>query len=396
MSLPLSTSIATPTIPTIPNPVDSADNALLDIAGEIDQWILAVTMLVAGLFVAFLGARFFKHIVFFVGFLLGGVLAYYAVPEMFSWFDSSVAADTLLYITLAMGALCGVLLVVVYKAAVFSCGAICGAILSQIIWIGVVSNAEVPDEDYMAGVQVGVLVGAALLGGWLAFKFVEQVLKAVTAFIGGFMFASGVAFCLSELDSADSRNVVDWVVFFGSWQSYRSLDDVCDAYCIVCIVLWLALFAVGCFVQYKLHKTHRRKDHDDDDEEYSDSDDSEEDEDGDEESIDYESRKTAKKKKERDIYEEGPPSEYGSQFGGAASYAGSVRGVNQFGGALVGSASTFGPGSLGAPGQGQAHSEYGASYYNPHAQVQMTQQPTKAHSAQYGGYGQRAKVHYAT
>jgi len=265
----------------------------------------------------------------------------------------------------------------------------------------VVANVDLPDEDYMSAVQVGVLIVFALLGGWLAFKFVEQVLKAVTAFMGAFMVASGVAFCLSELDSSDQRNVVDWVVFFGSWQSYSNLDSVCDAYCIVCIFLWLALFAAGCFVQYKLHKKHTRKDHDEDDSDYEEESVSTRNESI--ESIDYESRKTKKAQKQRDAYDdynEGPGSEYnGSQFGGAASYAGSnMRGNNQFGGALVGSQSTYGPGgSLGGMGRApeMAQSEYAPSYYNAQRGVQMTQ-PAQAHSAQYGNYGQRDKVHYAT
>merc|ERR1712233_187111 len=52
----------------------------------------------------------------------------------------------------------------------------------------------------------------------------------------------------------DERNVIDWVVFFGAYQNYANLDDVCDTYCIVCVLLWLVLFAAGCFVQYKLFK----------------------------------------------------------------------------------------------------------------------------------------------
>jgi len=220
-------------------------------------------MIIVGLFVTFFGARFFKHIVFFIGFILGAFIAYYSVPFVFEWFDSTVQDDTLLYMSLSIGALGGVLLVVVYKAAVFSCGAIGGAILSQILWIAVVSNVSVPDEDWMIGVQIGVLLLFALIGGWLAFKFVEQLLKAVTAFIGGFMFASGTAFFLSRLDQSDGRNVVDWVVFFGNYQNYTNLEAVCDIWCIVCFLIWIVFFAAGCFVQYKLHRKHKRKDNDD-------------------------------------------------------------------------------------------------------------------------------------
>ena len=131
---------------------------------------------VVGLFVTFFGARFFKHIVFFIGFILGAFIAYYAVPLVFDWFESEIEDDTLLYMSLSIGALAGVLLVVVYKAAVFSCGAIGGAILSQMLWIFVVSNVTLPDVDWIIGVQIGVLFLFALIGGYIATKFVEQVI----------------------------------------------------------------------------------------------------------------------------------------------------------------------------------------------------------------------------
>lgn len=79
-------------------------------------------------------------------------------------------------------------------------------------------------------------------------------MKAVTAFLGAFMFASGVAYFISRIDTSDERNVIDWVVFFGAYQNYANLDDVCDAYCIVCVILWVVMFAAGLFVQYKLFK----------------------------------------------------------------------------------------------------------------------------------------------
>merc|ERR1712228_906817 len=71
---------------------------------------------------------------------------------------------------------------------------------------------------------------------------------------GAFLFASGVAYFISRIDASDERNVIDWVVFFGAYQNYANLEEVCDTYCIVCVLLWLVMFATGCFVQYKLFK----------------------------------------------------------------------------------------------------------------------------------------------
>jgi len=359
--------------------------SLLERAGEINQDIIAGTMIIVGLFVTFFGARFFKHIVFFIGFILGAFIAYFTVPLIFEWFEEDIQDDTLLYMSLSIGALCGVLLVVVYKAAVFSCGAIGGAILSQMSWIFVVSNVDVPDKDWMIGVQIGVLFAFALIGGWLAFKFVEQILKAVTAFIGGFMFASGFAFCLSRLVDSGSLNLIDWVVFFGKYQNYMNLEAVCDVWCIVCVLLWLVFFALGCFIQYKCHRRHHRKDNDDEYE--SDSEMTEYDYSP--EKVPTKSKKQAQRRHDsEDAVELGMASQYGG-------YAGSLRAANHY---PLGSQSSQPDGSyLGsvprpnAPSS-VAMSEYGASYHGQGHQALANS--AMDHHSQFANYGQRSNVHY--
>jgi len=368
--------------------------AVVDSAGTINQDIMAGTMILVGLFVTFFGARFFKYIVFFVGFLIGAFLTYYSVPIIWSWFKSDVKDDTLLYMSLTVGGLFGVLLVVVYKAAVFSVGAISGAIFSQILWIAVVSNIDTTGKNWISWVQFGVLIVFALLGGWLAFKFVEQVLKAITAFIGGFMFASGIAFFISRLDKSQQRNVVDWVVFFGSYNNYSNLEDVCDIYCIICIIIWLVMFASGCFVQYKLHKKYKRQDKDGEDEETDSEEDSDDrrrrkkrdDSSSDDDSDSESSRKSRRKKKKRRAqpggieYDEEVRSEYaGSQYGG------SVRQSNRMMHPMEGA-----EGRAVAPSV--AMSNYGANYNS--GNFQPAPPPGVARSDQHLNYGQRNAVQY--
>lgn len=149
---------------------------LLESAHNLNQDILGGTMLLVGLFATFFGAKFFKYMIFFIGFILGGFLAYFATPTIYSWVGYKVQDDTLLYISLVFGAFTGILLVVIYKAAVFAVGAIAGAVFSQVLWIAVVANVDTPNEDYMIAIQIGVLIAFALIGGYLAFKFVKQVL----------------------------------------------------------------------------------------------------------------------------------------------------------------------------------------------------------------------------
>merc|ERR1712228_957473 len=206
----------TMSVPTLFESTDIAPPNILESAHDLNQDILGGTMLLVGLFATFFGAKYFKYMIFFIGFIIGGFIAYFSTPTIYSWFGATVKDDTLLYISLVFGAFCGILLVVIYKAAVFAVGAICGAIFSQILWIAVVANIETPDEDWMVALQIGVLIAFALIGGYLAFKFVKQVMKAVTAFLGAFLFASGVAYFISRIDASDERNVIDWVVFFGA------------------------------------------------------------------------------------------------------------------------------------------------------------------------------------
>ena len=206
------------------------------------------------------------------------------------------------------------------------------------------------------------------------------------------MFASGIAFFISRLDKSDQRNVIDWVIFFGSYQNYTNLEDVCDAYCIVCIFIWLIMFASGCFVQYKCHRKHKRKDNDDYD---TDSDDS-----------DYDESNKKKKRKrrnsdngsseedeEREIkkhkthYDEPARSVYGGYAG--SEYAGSVRQHNRYGMSVY-SASGMQEGNGRAP-PAVAMSAPGG--YNPHYDPNMA--PGVAQSAQYGSYGaQRTSIQY--
>ena len=217
------------------------------------------------------------------------------------------------------------------------------------------------------------------------------------------MFASGIAYFISRVDQSSQRNVIDWVIFFGSYKNYSNLEDVCDAYCIVCILLWLTLFAAGCFVQYRLHNKHKKKDHDDRYQTDSESDSEESgssrkvrkkkkrrDSSSEESSSDSDSsQKRKKKKKQRPNYDEPVGPEYaGSQYGG------SVR-VSRYGGASIHSHSHDMPGSARRPPPSVAMSAYGANYYHGNRQqVSPGVAPGVAHSAQYGNYGQRNAVQY--
>ena len=208
------------------------------------------------------------------------------------------------------------------------------------------------------------------------------------------MFASGLAFFLTRapfIENDSARNVIDWVMFFGSYQNYTNLEDVCDIWCIVCVTLWLVCFAAGCFIQYKCHRRFKRKENDDGYE-------------SDSEMTEYDyspenvpAKRSKKQKKERqrsedDAVELGMASQIG--------YAGSLRVQNQNHYPLGSQSSQPGGGALLAEGTRPAAStiamsEYGANYYGQnHGQPQYGNAVGMGYQPQYGNYGQRNDVQY--
>ena len=96
----LTSVLQTMSIPTLFESTDVSQPDILESAHNLNQDILGGTMLVVGLFATFFGAKYFKHMIFFIGFIIGGFLAYFATPTIYSWFGSTVKDDTLLYISL--------------------------------------------------------------------------------------------------------------------------------------------------------------------------------------------------------------------------------------------------------------------------------------------------------
>ena len=82
----------------------------------------------------FFGGKWFKYIIFFVGFAVGAVATWFIMSDLRITFNWSLTDESILYIALGVGALLGFILVALFKLAVFATGAIFGVILSQIIW----------------------------------------------------------------------------------------------------------------------------------------------------------------------------------------------------------------------------------------------------------------------
>jgi len=231
-------------------------------AEEINGDIIGSTMLLTGLFVCFWGGKFFKQVVFFVGFVIGSLFTFYITVSIWKTFHSHIQATTRLYLSLTMGALMGILCVLVYKAAVLSVGAVGGVILAQFIFQLFDTYLTIP---HVAVVQLICIVTGAILGGFLIFKLASFVLKGITAFVGSFMFTSAVSYFIERSKKHHHNNILSFLEFFTSRKNVDNFNQVCDWRCYVCLALWFTLFLTGLIVQYKLHGILHSKDLDGDD-----------------------------------------------------------------------------------------------------------------------------------
>ena len=81
--------------------------------------------------------------------------------------------------------------------AVFTTGAIAGLIIGQAIWQFVITNFFKSEIKNAQLYNTILIIGCAIICGLIAFKFVNFVLRAITAFIGSFMVTSGAAYFIS-------------------------------------------------------------------------------------------------------------------------------------------------------------------------------------------------------
>eukprot|EP00494_Astrolonche_serrata_P027194 UN27457 len=74
------------------------------------------------------GGDYFNYVIFLIGFGLVGYLTYYLVDDVME-----LEEDLCLYISLGVGVAGGILLGMVHKLSVFSCGAIGGLLFTQFV-----------------------------------------------------------------------------------------------------------------------------------------------------------------------------------------------------------------------------------------------------------------------
>jgi len=202
---------------------------------EVDADILACVLFLASPIFIFWGQLTFRWIVGALGFVFGGYGAYLLLQEY-----ASISVGLEAFIIFA-AAVVGCLLVMgVVLFGVFVCGALAGILLGNaIVQLVAAQRGGVSDAT-----QLGVVIACAVIVGVIAVLCMNQLLRLLTAFVGGYMFVSAIDHLTyrvwNQPPSLDASS--------GFFRHPR--DFQCnDTECYVLLGVWAFLFAIGTIVQ---------------------------------------------------------------------------------------------------------------------------------------------------
>ena len=173
-------------LPTLPS---LEDNPTLSKLNNINQWILAIILILSGFIVCFFGGKYAKKLLFIVTFCLGSLACYLL---MNNWFDTDIRVHLL--VSCGVGIVIGFICVMVYRICIFTTGAIGGVIIAQGIWNFVQIHWDIDSINHSEIYNTVFIIIVAIICGLIAFKFVDIVLRGLTAFIGAFMVTIGIAY----------------------------------------------------------------------------------------------------------------------------------------------------------------------------------------------------------
>jgi len=146
------------------------------------QYVLTGVGILIGLTLVLFGYRLFKPVLFIVGFIVGAGIVY-----LILWRYSSVGILVLVLAPIAVGILCGILLLWFAVAGIFVLGAALGFLLFSLFMSsreGGLIGSKLTEYLVMAGVT--------LAGGILALIFQKTVIILATSFGGAFAVLAGI------------------------------------------------------------------------------------------------------------------------------------------------------------------------------------------------------------
>jgi len=216
--------------------------------------VLAAILLVSSPLACFWGAALFKIVLGIIGFLVAG----YLTSLFCHWFSDKVTrmssgVELIIVLIFSIGG--AILLVLVYKAALFTTGAVVGLLAGNTIYSYVIAMFTISDPLY---IRIPLLLLCSLIGGYLAFKVAEKLLQITTPFIGAFMFVAAIDHFGYRLDL--------WKTLPFSpepsgqfFQNPRGIISKEPAHGIILLLLWIILTISGLMYQLKMKLKNESK-----------------------------------------------------------------------------------------------------------------------------------------
>jgi len=143
-----------------------------------------------GLFLCFLGYRFFRPMLFLAGFALFGLIAYIGAINISPLQPGNTLQMTIyLVVIVVIGLVGGILMAVFWKLGLFALGLIGGFFLAMFV-LALIPSGVIPSPI----ISAIVIVVVALICAILVFKFERPMVIISTAVAGAFIFILGVDF----------------------------------------------------------------------------------------------------------------------------------------------------------------------------------------------------------
>ena len=152
--------------------------------------IAGIACILIGLFLTFLGARFFRTMLFFAGFALFALIAYIGAINIAPLQPGDLVMRTVyLVVIIVIGLIGGVLVVIFWRVGLFVLGAVGGFFLAMFI-LSLAPNGLIPDPIFRA-IFIVVL---AIVCAFLVFKFERPAVIIATSIAGAFITMLGIDF----------------------------------------------------------------------------------------------------------------------------------------------------------------------------------------------------------
>lgn len=220
---------------------------------KANEDILNGIMIVASLPLAYYGSKLKEKLIFVIGFLLAGYGIYLFFTDNDEWLEDhmniKVDSKAVIACSIIVGLIVGCCFVWTYKKAVFTLGALCGVLGSNLALSVIAFDSFTPD-GYATPMKIAFVVIAAIIAGYMMMKAEKQIMKLITAIIGGFMFGASIGYFIERADGKKDEDIII------SPRKFFNAEDTsiehCDWVCSLALVGWAFISLTGILYQYNM------------------------------------------------------------------------------------------------------------------------------------------------